>query len=63
MRNSFWQEAANSLPAPVRARYAGYFETAERWDETLDALLEAGERAKKTIGRLCHPKATPQTHP
>jgi hypothetical protein len=44
MRNqratSFWQKAATSLPPQVRARYAGYFVAAERWDRRLDALTE-----------------------
>lgn len=54
---SFWQDAANSLPAPVRQRYAGYFESAERFEQVLDALLQAGARAKKAITRLFHTPA------
>jgi hypothetical protein len=43
MRNrtsSFWQKAAQSLPAHVRTRYSGYFAAAERWDARLDGLSE-----------------------
>lgn len=54
---SFWQNAANSLPAPVRQRYAGYFESAERFEHVLDALLDAGSRLKKAIARLFHTPA------
>lgn len=37
--NSFWQKAAQSLPAHVRTRYAGYFAAAERWESRLDSLF------------------------
>ena len=39
-KTTFWRNAANSLPAPVRARYRGYFEDAERWELALDAAIE-----------------------
>lgn len=61
---SFWQEAAKSLPASVRKRYAGHFETAERYEEAFDALIEASSRAKQAIAGLFRaaPRA-PRTHP
>jgi hypothetical protein len=44
MRNrtatSFWQKAAQSLPPQIRARYAGDFAAAERWEARLDGLAE-----------------------
>jgi hypothetical protein len=50
MRNraeiSFWQNAAQSLPAQVRARYAGYFVAAERWEATLDGFVELFSRSE-----------------
>jgi hypothetical protein len=53
MRNaSFWQDAAKSLPAPVQQRYAAYFESAERFDETLAIVLAAGSRVKKALSGL-----------
>ena len=35
----FWRKAAQSLPAQVRVRYAGYFERAERIERGLDGLI------------------------
>lgn len=59
MRNSpaikgsaFWREAAGSLPASVRARYAGYFERAERWELMLDEAIEWVSRAKSWVARM-----------
>ncbi len=37
---SFWSKAARSLPRHVQARYAGYFERAERWELAVDRLIE-----------------------
>jgi hypothetical protein len=55
MRNkavtSFWQKAERSLPVHVRARYAGYFRQAERWELALDGLIEIGSRAKSRFER------------
>lgn len=51
---SFWQKAARSLPPHVRARYAGYFEQAERWELALDELIELGSRAKSRLDRRFH---------
>ncbi len=39
--NSFWDNAAKSLPAPVRDRYIAYFEMAKRWELAWDAAFEA----------------------
>ena len=57
LKTSFWKKAANSLPAPVRARYLGYFEDAERQELALDAVIEAF----KSFARLFH-TAQPRTH-
>lgn len=58
MRNptvtSFWRKAERSLPAHVRARYAGYFQQAERWELALDGLIELGSRAKSRLERAFH---------
>ena len=40
LKTAFWRNAANSLPASVRARYIGHFEDAERWELALDAAIE-----------------------
>lgn len=47
----FWRAAANSLPAHVQARYAGYFESAELWELTLDRAIELASRVRRSFGR------------
>ena len=65
MRNGlvtpFWQKAAASLPAPFRARYAGYFECAERWELALDAIVEVLSRAKSRLPRTFHTPTPPRS--
>ena len=55
MRNkpamSFWQKAAKSLPPHVRARYAGYFVAAERWDRTYDDVVEFLSQSQRLLRR------------
>ncbi len=57
----FWRKAAASLPAPFRARYAGYFERAERWELALDAILEILSRAKSRVARTFHTPSRPRS--
>ena len=45
LKTAFWRNAADSLPASVRARYVGHFEDAERWELRLDAAIEAWREA------------------
>ncbi len=40
LKTAFWRNAADKLPAATRDRYIGYMELAERWELTLDALIE-----------------------
>ena len=58
MRNGFvtpfWKGAAQSLPAPFRARYRGYFERAERWELAADGFIELLSRAKSRLARSFH---------
>ena len=51
---SFWEKAARSLPPALRARYAAYFEQAERWELALDGLIELGSRVRARFGRTLH---------
>jgi hypothetical protein len=52
---AFWRAAAKSLPAAVQARYAGYFERAERWELMLDTAIEWLSRAKSWMaGKPAH---------
>ena len=56
MRNQlvtpFWRGAYRSLPAHVRERYLDDFVAAERWELTIDALIEVWTRAKNTTRGL-----------
>jgi len=58
MRNElvtpFWKKAAQSLPAPFRERYQGYFERAERWELAFDRFIQALSRAKSRLARSLH---------
>jgi hypothetical protein len=54
MRNenvNFWREAAKSLPAHVRSRYAGYFEAAQSWEFAYDRARELGVKVKDLFTR------------
>jgi len=56
MRNefvtSFWQRAYESLPAGVRGQYLTQMKAAERWELSLQAILEFGSRAKNAVSKL-----------
>jgi hypothetical protein len=49
---TFWENAANQLPAEVRARYAGYFRRAEQWELVLDEVIELVSRLKGRASRM-----------
>lgn len=52
---NFWRKALRSLPAPVQARYAGYFQAAERWELALDEIIEWVSRVKARVSsRVAH---------
>jgi len=50
----FWKKAAQSLPAPFRERYQGYFERAERWELALDKSIELLSQVKLRVARALH---------
>ena len=56
MRNefvtNFWQRAYDSLPAGVRSQYLTQMKAAERWELSLQAIIELGSRAKAAFGKL-----------
>jgi hypothetical protein len=54
LKTSFWRNAANSLPAAVRARYMTHLESAERWELALDAAIE-GFKACLTVRAVPKP--------
>lgn len=52
LETAFWKDAYKSLPEPLRHRYLGYFERAERWDLALDAIIDAASRAKAALSKV-----------
>ena len=56
MRNefvtNFWARAYESLPAGVRGQYLTQMKAAERWELSLQALIEFGSRAKNAVSKL-----------
>jgi hypothetical protein len=57
MNDSFWKEAAASLPPEVRSRYAAEFEAMERYEVLLDVVMSGGSRARRALGRGCQTAA------
>jgi hypothetical protein len=51
LETAFWKDAYQSLPEPVRQRYLGYFERAERWDLAIESIVDAVARAKAALGK------------
>jgi hypothetical protein len=54
LKTAFWRNAAASLPAEVRNRYALDIERAERWELALSRAIEVLTRAKAALGRTFH---------
>jgi hypothetical protein len=56
MRNEFttkfWQRAYESLPSGVRGQYLTQMKAAERWELSLQAIIELVSRAKTAISKL-----------
>ncbi|HUF79708.1 MAG TPA: hypothetical protein VMN03_01120 [Burkholderiales bacterium] len=57
MTDSFWKNAAASLPPHVRSRYAEAFEAMERYEALLDAVMSGGRRARRALGKGCQAAA------
>lgn len=56
MRNEFvtkfWQRAYESLPSGVRGQYLTQMKAAERWELSLQALIELVSRARLAVSKL-----------
>jgi hypothetical protein len=52
LETAFWKNAYQSLPEPIRYRYLGHLERAERWDLAIDGIIDAASRAKAALGKL-----------
>ena len=56
MRNEFatrfWQRAYESLPAGVRGQYLTQMKAAERWELSLQAILEFASRARNAVSKV-----------
>lgn len=61
LRTTFWRAAYQSLPRSVRARYLSQIESAERWELTLEAILEAMSRAKGFLSGLFNTPTKPRS--
>ena len=62
MRNefvtSFWQRAYESLPAGVRVQYLTQMKAAERWELSLQGLIELASRIRNAFAKAFQsPKA------
>lgn len=49
LKTAFWRNAAASLPAGIRDRYALDFERAERWELAVDGAVEVLARIKSHL--------------
>ncbi len=49
LETAFWRNAYQSLPEPIRHRYLGYIERAERWDLAIDGIIDAASRTKAAL--------------
>ncbi|HEX9395509.1 MAG TPA: hypothetical protein VF943_02100 [Burkholderiales bacterium] len=56
LKTAFWRRAANSLPAPIRARHLRHLEGAERFELFLDAMIDGGKRFTRVF-QVLHPRA------
>ena len=56
MRNEFvtvfWQRAYESLPAGVRGQYLTQMKAAERWELSLNSILEFASRARNAVSKV-----------
>jgi hypothetical protein len=48
---SFWQRAYESLPAGVRSQYLTQMKAAERWELSLQAIIELASRVRSMIAK------------
>jgi len=49
LKTAFWRNAAASLPAGIRERYALDFERAERWELAVGGAVEMLSRIKSHL--------------
>lgn len=49
---SFWRNAAASLPPHVRRQYRHLFEAAEQWEPIIELLVDACSSAWRALARL-----------
>ena len=56
MRNEFatrfWQRAYESLPAGVRGQYLTQMKAAERWELSIQSILEFASRARNAVSKV-----------
>ena len=57
MTQSFWKDAAASLPPQVRRRHEAEFEAAERYEHLLDLAITGWHQIKRVLARSCKASA------
>jgi hypothetical protein len=60
LKTAFWQRAAGSLPAGVRARHIGDIARAERIEILLDGIIAAWTQLKAFYARAGEPRTRHQ---
>ena len=51
LKTKFWQKAAGSLPASIRARHLGDIARAERFELLLDGVIDAWSQIRGALVR------------
>jgi len=62
LKTAFWQKAARSLPAPVRARHMGDIQRAENLELALEAAIDTCLRARQAFARMFEPRRPSHGH-
>ena len=57
MTESFWKDAAASLPPSVQRRYATELEAMGRYDVLMDVAVDAWRYARRALGKSCQAAA------
>ena len=53
MTESFWKDAAASLPPSVQRRYATEIEAMGRYDLLMDVAVDAWRNTRRVLGKGC----------
>ena len=62
LKTAFWQKAASSLPAPVRARHIVDIQRAENFALLLESVIDLCAQAREAFGRMFEPRRPSHGH-